>query len=526
MDDMATKGFSIFAGTRADGWGGSFVIVVSMYTMSESAAAAYADEAKSYLKSTGVDLSRYPIIYVYSDFSVFRYRYPYQPRFDAKSVDLEIGGDMTKLFTTQSQNSMRAFATVMAAAENQRVNEWLGWLGFEDIKKYNTKWYQLNDAVYYIAHKKLDRYNDLVVVFVEGTQGWQQWVSDFNAYSVTNDYNGSTHDGFWQAEQRVLRDVSNYVYQTDDLSFSYCKFAIGGYSRGAAIANLLAGESVFNADNCVAYTFATPNTLWSTAQSDAPWIINVVDEDDYFIGAPGRWTKYGATYGYTYNSGGMEAYYGSLFMWNPFDIAMHTGAPHHVAENYIYQVFNGEPQREWNKKTWWWTSVHCPTDIKVIHNGEIVAIIESDVATSNDDKVSLYASGDGEKDIIMPFNEGYQVIIETTGGGSMDVSVNAVGEEGPQDELSQPKTYPITDEQVYEINFETGEPVLLDKSIDDYSDDFAVADISSDSDDNNSNVSKMPIGRITAVGVLVFVILIIVISASRRRRHKKTSNYR
>ena len=145
--------------------------------------------------------------------------------------------------------SMLASATCYDGAQAEDLMEQCGFSG-----KYteNAVTKDDNDYVsYIIGHKKLDGYT-VVAVWIRGTGGNYEWVSNFNLGTK------ATHAGFSKAEQRLFNAVTKYIKKNK--IGSKAKFWITGHSRGAAVGNLLAKRMTdrYGAKNVFAYTFATP----------------------------------------------------------------------------------------------------------------------------------------------------------------------------------------------------------------------------------------------------------------------------
>jgi len=129
----------------------------------------------------------------------------------------------------------------------------------------------------------------------------KEWLSDFDFGADTSDYeernhtewvNKDNHKGFEVTANRVMNFLNDYLQ--DFLAYSGRSdivIALSGYSRGAAVANLVAqklidkkeqNENLFNKIKITAYTFATPNTTTSTDAHNAKYnvIKNYINEDD------------------------------------------------------------------------------------------------------------------------------------------------------------------------------------------------------------------------------------------------------
>lgn len=99
----------------------------------------------------------------------------------------------------------------------------------------------------------------LYAVIIRGTEGAAEWISDFDIG------NGDVALGFDKATTRVMKHFAQYVKNNPPLegSFTNGKYKVWtcGHSRGAAVANLLAGKYLsqyVSSDNVYAYGFAVP----------------------------------------------------------------------------------------------------------------------------------------------------------------------------------------------------------------------------------------------------------------------------
>ncbi|MBR4200049.1 MAG: leucine-rich repeat protein [Oscillospiraceae bacterium] len=120
--------------------------------------------------------------------------------------------------------------------------------------------YEDNDFVgYTLGYKEIEG-NRVFLVSIRGTHGDCDWYSNFNLGS------GDTHLGFSKSASKLMDDLDEYLeqYHASDSSMHNIIY-FTGHSRGAAVANLLAGwcsegaYPYFNESNVFAYTFATPN---------------------------------------------------------------------------------------------------------------------------------------------------------------------------------------------------------------------------------------------------------------------------
>ena len=139
--------------------------------------------------------------------------------------------------------------------------------------------YDNDYAAYTIARKSITDENGeeyiLYVIPVKGTSKNAEWYSNFNLGK------SGDHEGFYLAEKEILQQLVSY---TDSDSEKYDRahriIWVTGHSRGAAIANILAGELTDNhskwfsealdiayPEHIFGYTFACPNVSKRANQS-------------------------------------------------------------------------------------------------------------------------------------------------------------------------------------------------------------------------------------------------------------------
>lgn len=173
----------------------------------------------------------------------------------------------------------------------------------EDITYYNYD-VSLNASEDKVAFSIAKKQNvcgaTLVTVVVRGGGYGAEWCGNFNVGNG-NDY----HVGFNTAADGVYREVLNKLSQID----GNVKLWVVGYSRGAAVANLLAAKlddysqtsDQYDAKDLFTYTFATPQGVVSSSNTSSSLynnIFNIVNPGDYVPQVVlSRWnfTRYGVT---------------------------------------------------------------------------------------------------------------------------------------------------------------------------------------------------------------------------------------
>ena len=186
-----------------------------------------------------------------------------------------LSGEMAKISVTLAMAAYNDKDGDKAEAP-ERLNNYLTAMGFTDITNYQyetggeqnkTASLEDNDYVAYtIASKTIGDKYILYCVPVRGTSGNSEWYSNFNLG------NGKMHEGFDKASQNVLEQLNAKIEQDAEKEENTERTRIvwfTGHSRGAAVANILAGkytdgqynskgELLVEKEHVFGYTFACP----------------------------------------------------------------------------------------------------------------------------------------------------------------------------------------------------------------------------------------------------------------------------
>jgi hypothetical protein len=394
----------------------------------------------------------------------------YTPQGAKTGVEITFqGGD--ELFTTQSYDSLKNAAAIFAKSEMRQLEEWLtNDLGFENAESFDLVdgsgilGFDTTSGV--IGHKTMDDGRTLLYIWLNGTKGisildpssYSEWISNLlNSYGIFHD-DGGLHDGFNQAAKAVESKIAEYMSAPKHvIDPNNTFFSFGGYSRGAGVAEILASRDTLNGvklseQNCMAYTFGTPDTIHSGEPGNHSWITAVVSEKDPIDHILG-WSKQGKTVGYpTYDQSLIDNAYGEDV------IGSGNWFRGHMPGNYIANVANSEPveiEKSHRQKFANWAAswFECPTNVRVMHNGELAASVINNAATNYDPDVYITTNDARQKKVIMPDDGERQIIIEATDDGTMDVSSDILGDSSPQADFV---TYNIIKDQFYEFDIETG----------------------------------------------------------------------
>ena len=189
------------------------------------------------------------------------------------SDNILLSGVETVNKTDEPNEKIAKFASrlALAAYDKDAIIKCLKTMGFKSdkIKDYGSysfmPTYSDNDRVAYnIAYKKV-KGKHIFIIPIRGTHGNCEWLSDFN---LGTDYN--THAGFYKAAGLVKANLIKEMKNRNADSKNTILF-FTGHSRGAAVANILAGEFSTSAmdlegttvdipaNQVLAYTFACPS---------------------------------------------------------------------------------------------------------------------------------------------------------------------------------------------------------------------------------------------------------------------------
>lgn len=153
---------------------------------------------------------------------------------------------------------------------SKNIQDLLNKLGFNDISvnEYYKEKMGINTMGGAVAYKNLDD-NTVLLAIVPRSAGYEsEWGGNFNVG------NGETHAGFETGRDIVLNFAKQYVENHPDaFNGKTVKVWTMGYSRGAAVANLIGAAVVDDAKSYIgvdvastdvyAYTFGTPKTVAS-----------------------------------------------------------------------------------------------------------------------------------------------------------------------------------------------------------------------------------------------------------------------
>lgn len=176
---------------------------------------------------------------------------------------------------------------------------------------------------YGVAKKELANGKTLALIVTRGSTDWKEWFSNFD---TRVDPSTGQHIGFSDAANELYKRIVSTDLGRD---LENTQFVITGFSRGAAVANILAGKLV---DQKVAqsqiytYAFACPDVgvMSENKASSYHCIFNIANISDPVSWIPhsisfGIWNKFGRSYWYSNDWDNYET-----LKWNVTDFSAHN----------------------------------------------------------------------------------------------------------------------------------------------------------------------------------------------------------
>lgn len=319
-----------------------------------------------------------------------------------------------------------------------------------DFAEANTKTnYSMMNGIFlgYGMAKKQVNDKTLVLIVARGSKDVQEWIS--NLADFKPNIKGQ-HSGFSDAANGLYKQVVSLLGTSD---FSNTEFVITGFSRGAAVANILAARLVdegVSLKDVYAYTFACPDTVASISNSikeNYPCIFNIGNANDLVSWAPGGvigfvdslfWNKYGKSLWYSEN-------------WDDYE-NLEMGFDAHNQVKYLDYLRSERPEsifkfrsdaksalnnadikrlqtKLWNnlKKVVTFLAFHCPVDVEIrTATGELVGTVIDNIPNEvMTDKIHIAVDGD-QKEIYLFDDAEYIVRLTGTDEGVMEYIVRNI----------------------------------------------------------------------------------------------------
>lgn len=147
-------------------------------------------------------------------------------------------------------------ATLSASYNAAEAEKYFGGLSYLDVQTFGYDSEESNNCAFVLAHKTIDE-NDVVALSFRGADYKQEWANNFLVGEEGD------HAGFTLCAEKVLLLLESYI-NAKSIPQGY-KLWLSGYSRGAALANVLSSkllkDELIAEENLYAYTFATPRGL-------------------------------------------------------------------------------------------------------------------------------------------------------------------------------------------------------------------------------------------------------------------------
>lgn len=169
----------------------------------------------------------------------------------------------------------------------------------------------------------------ILAVTIRGTNGTiEEWSSNCDIGDISTDtpdddwVNTLNHKGFDMTATRVMREINNFIMESD-LHPEELIYWVTGHSRGAAIANIVGANLEKAGETAFTYTFAAPNCTLDKEAKTYTSIFNVINEDDFVPCLPMEYWGY-TTYGRATTTASIKDSYESewekltgIFDYNP-----------------------------------------------------------------------------------------------------------------------------------------------------------------------------------------------------------------
>ncbi len=208
----------------------------------------------------------------------------------------------TKLSPQLSKASAAISSATYIKEFVENIIDEMGYESLSEVYDYEMDFKDNDKAAYIVARKKCVNENGdnaaIYLVSVKGTSGNEEWISNLNV-GMTGD-----HEGFYNTADTIKEDVLKTVFddaEKNGVDKDNIIMWFTGHSRGAAIANIIAGkmddEKLLPMDNIYCYTFATPTVSRNiTDEQQYDNIYNYVFKGDLipaFSGPVWNYKRYG-----------------------------------------------------------------------------------------------------------------------------------------------------------------------------------------------------------------------------------------
>ena len=180
--------------------------------------------------------------------------------------------------------SLLSFGASMVTDKKEKAEAFYTSAQFSDVVSHGYEGAPTSDSIgYTFAHKVVEGY-DVVAITVRGLNYGMEWSNNFIIGKTGN------HEGFNARAIDIYQELTQYV--SSKCTLNNLKIWISGYSRGGAVANVLAdtivkGESVeVSANGLYTYTFEAPAGIDSNNIVAYPFVHNVINSNDVVANIP------------------------------------------------------------------------------------------------------------------------------------------------------------------------------------------------------------------------------------------------
>lgn len=211
------------------------------------------------------------------------------------ALSFELSGDAVKNDSSSFSKdiAMFAFGNALANQTKTTINKFYTDAGFDHIslsETYDSEPTKTSIA-YAFAHKTING-KDFISVSIRGFNYGQEWFDNFNV-GLTGEHNG------FAARADIVNTALKSYFSNNGYAKDNVQLLINGYSRGGAVANLLAkrvndDDVVAKTENIYAYTFEAPKGALERGEYNN--IYNIISSGDIITNfAPEAYgfTRYG-----------------------------------------------------------------------------------------------------------------------------------------------------------------------------------------------------------------------------------------
>lgn len=171
-----------------------------------------------------------------------------------------------------------SFASSVAGSNQMTAKNFYDTLEFDNYIDRNYDKTEVDSIAYYIAHKTITNY-DLISISIRGLGYQEEWANNF----VIGEY--GNHKGFDDSAEAIYQTLANYI--STYYSGKNIKLWVSGYSRGGAVANVLASKILhekedisISEDDSFFYTFESPAAVSLDNAIEYQNIHNIINEND------------------------------------------------------------------------------------------------------------------------------------------------------------------------------------------------------------------------------------------------------